>query len=77
MSDRGSLPPRVIQTLEALLTGRSVKEIAFELGLSANTVRTYVRMLHRHYNVSTQGELLAKFIAKSSNERQFASAGEL
>jgi DNA-binding NarL/FixJ family response regulator len=59
-----SLPPRMKQTLERLLTGDSEKEIAARLSVSRNTVHTYVVKLYQHYNVSSRAELLAKFLAR-------------
>jgi DNA-binding CsgD family transcriptional regulator len=54
------LPPRLAQTLEALLEGASEKQIALKLELSQHTVHNYVKALHQRFDVSSRGELLAK-----------------
>jgi DNA-binding CsgD family transcriptional regulator len=55
-----ALPPRLMQTLDELLTGKSEKEIAQKLGLSRHTVHNYVKALHQRFGVSSRGELLAR-----------------
>jgi DNA-binding CsgD family transcriptional regulator len=54
------LPPRLAQTLEALLEGLSEKQIALKLELSPHTIHNYVKALHQRFEVSSRGELLAK-----------------
>lgn len=54
------LPPRLAQTLEALLEGASEKQIAQQLNLSRHTIHNYVKALHQRFEVSSRGELLAK-----------------
>jgi DNA-binding CsgD family transcriptional regulator len=54
------LPPRLGQTLAALLDGASEKQIAMKLELSQHTVHNYVKALHQRFEVSSRGELLAK-----------------
>jgi len=56
------LAPRHTQTLERLLAGDSEKQIASLLGVSRNTVHVYVTALYRHFDVSSRGELLARFV---------------
>jgi DNA-binding NarL/FixJ family response regulator len=53
------LPPRLKQTLDALVAGRSEKEIASNLSLSRHTIHNYVKALHQRFAVSSRGELLA------------------
>jgi len=60
------LSPRHVQTLERLLAGDSEKQIAIRLQLSRNTVHVYVTALYRHFNVSSRGELLARFVRHPS-----------
>jgi DNA-binding CsgD family transcriptional regulator len=55
-----ALPPRLAQTLEELLEGKSEKEIAGKLELSRHTIHNYVKALHQRFGVSSRGELLAK-----------------
>jgi DNA-binding CsgD family transcriptional regulator len=54
------MPARCRQTLERLLAGDSEKQVAARLGVSAHTVHVYVKALHRHFGVSSRGELLAR-----------------
>jgi len=56
------LSPRHVQTLQRLLAGDSEKQIALRLGVSPHTVHVYVKGLHRHFDVSSRGELLALFV---------------
>jgi DNA-binding CsgD family transcriptional regulator len=57
-----NLPPRLRQTLERILAGDSEKQVAQRLGVSPHTVHVYVKGLYRRYNVSSRGELLARFV---------------
>jgi DNA-binding CsgD family transcriptional regulator len=54
------LPPRLKQTLDALVAGHSEKEIAAKLALSRHTIHNYVKALHHRFGVSSRGELLAR-----------------
>ena len=56
------LSPRVRQTLDGLLVGDQEKEIAARMGVSKHTVHVYVKQLYRKFNVSSRGELLARFV---------------
>jgi len=56
------LSPRMRQTLERLLAGDSEKQIAGKLGVSPHTVHVYVKELYRGFEVSSRGELLARFV---------------
>jgi DNA-binding NarL/FixJ family response regulator len=56
---RKRLSPRLRQTLNALLTGASEKEIASHLGISYYTEHEYVKELFRRFNVSSRAELMA------------------
>ena len=56
------LTPRLRQTLSCLLGGDSEKQIALKLHLSPHTIHSYVKDLHRRFNVASRGELLAKFV---------------
>lgn len=61
-----NLSRRLLQTLAALLQGCSEKQVAFQLGLSRHTVHIYVKSLYRHFNVSSRGELLARFVTQKA-----------
>lgn len=54
------LSPRERQVLELLLAGETVKETGARLKLSYRTVEGHVKALHRKFNVSSRGELLAR-----------------
>jgi DNA-binding CsgD family transcriptional regulator len=59
-----ALSPRLAQTLELLLLGRSEKEVATALGLSRHTVHVYVKGLYRRFGVSSRAELLARHLRR-------------
>ncbi|HEY3393533.1 MAG TPA: helix-turn-helix transcriptional regulator [Lacipirellulaceae bacterium] len=66
---RDGLSKRLGETLSLLLDGRSEKEVASALGLSARTVHDYVTMLYEHFEVSSRAELLAYFIRRAPVSR--------
>lgn len=66
---RDGLSRRLNQTLTLLLEGRSEKEVASALKLSARTVHDYVTMLYEHFQVSSRAELLAYFIRREPVRR--------
>lgn len=61
-ADAAHLSPRLQQTLASLLAGNSEKQAAAKMGVSPHTVHVYVKTLYRRYNVSSRGELLAKWV---------------
>jgi DNA-binding CsgD family transcriptional regulator len=67
------LSPRHVQTLMRLLAGDSEKQIARHLGVSHHTVHVYVKALYRHFDVSSRGELLARFVRLPSPTTAAAS----
>jgi DNA-binding NarL/FixJ family response regulator len=58
------LPPRMQETLDALLLGDSEKQIARKMQISQHTVHAYVKELYRRFEVCSRGELLSRFISK-------------
>ena len=62
-----ALPRRLRQTLWCLLEGDSEKQVAQRLGLSSNTVHSYVVALYRRFGVSTRSELLSKLLQRGNN----------
>jgi DNA-binding CsgD family transcriptional regulator len=46
--------------LLCLFEGDSEKQVAARLGIGRDTVHEYVRRLHRHFEASSRGELLAR-----------------
>ncbi|HSZ59213.1 MAG TPA: LuxR C-terminal-related transcriptional regulator [Tepidisphaeraceae bacterium] len=63
------LSNRHAETLERLLAGDSEKQIATRMGVSRNTVHVYVTALYRHFDVSSRGELLARFVRQPSPQK--------
>lgn len=59
------LSQREREILLMLLAGESEKEIAARLHRSVHTVHTFVGQLHRRFNVSSRGELMALFVDKA------------
>ncbi|HYE02294.1 MAG TPA: LuxR C-terminal-related transcriptional regulator [Phycisphaerales bacterium] len=59
-SEAQRLTPREELVLEHLLQGKSVRQIAEELGRSPHTVHDHVKALHRKLNASTRGALVAR-----------------
>ena len=62
------LPPRQQTVLTLLIDGKVPKEIAASLGLSVNTVRTYVRDIYAHFRVSGRPELLRRFMTGNGGD---------
>jgi len=63
------LTERQQEVLGLMMTGRSEGEIARELSRSVHTVHTYVKQLYDHFDVSSRGELMAKFIDRRALPR--------
>ena len=61
---RASLAPRARDVLDALLTGAADKEIAVRLHISPHTVRQYVKAIYRQFEVSSRGELAARWFGR-------------
>lgn len=61
----GTLTDRQRQVLARLIRGDSEKQIAFDLELGRATVHDHVLALHRHFGVSSRGELLSRFIGRA------------
>jgi DNA-binding CsgD family transcriptional regulator len=62
---RHGLPPRIRQTLDALLEGDSEKQVAARLGIHISTVHDYVKVLHARFGVQSRAELLAYFVRRA------------
>lgn len=54
------LSPRLRETLDRLMSGACLKEIASDLGISIHTARQYVKTLYRRFEVTSRAELTAK-----------------
>ena len=59
--DSEQLSEREAQVLAALAKGLIYKEIASQLGISENTVRTYINRIYEKLHVQTRTEAVAKF----------------
>jgi len=56
-----ALGPREQQVLEFLVDGLSYKEIAADLGITTNTVATYVRRIYEKLHVRSRREIIAYY----------------
>ncbi len=63
-STPSALSPRLQQTLDALMTGASEKQIASQLGISPHTTHQYVKMLFRRFRVTSRPELMALILRR-------------
>lgn len=54
---------------DRLVIGRSVKQIAEELGRSTHTVHDHIKNLHRKLGARNRGELLARALGPAPDER--------
>jgi DNA-binding CsgD family transcriptional regulator len=59
-----ALPPRARQVLRCLLEGDADKQVAHRLSVSPHTVNQYTKVIFRHFNVASRGELLARWIKR-------------
>lgn len=55
------LSPRLKQTLQLMLTDRSLKEIAGEMNLSRHTINAYQKALYERLAVNSRAGLMARF----------------
>jgi DNA-binding CsgD family transcriptional regulator len=72
-----TLPPRLKQVANLLLTAKSEKQIAFELGLSRHSIHSYVKTLYKRLNVSSRSEFIATMKPKRSSTRPRLAVQEL
>jgi DNA-binding NarL/FixJ family response regulator len=63
------LGPREQQVLKSLVDGLTYKEIAFELGITTNTVATYVRRIYEKLHVRSRREIIAYYRGDGSERR--------
>ncbi len=61
------LGPREQQVLKFLLDGLSYKEIAGELGITSNTVGTYVRRIYEKLHVRSRREIISFYKSAGDN----------
>ena len=67
-SESEHLSEREAQVLAALAKGLLYKEIGVQLGISENTVRTYVKRIYEKLHVQSRTEAVAKFRVKLPGE---------
>ena len=60
--DRPRLSQRERQVLTGLVNGESYKEIAYNLDISLDTVRTYIRRMYRKLGVHSMGEAISRAV---------------
>jgi DNA-binding NarL/FixJ family response regulator len=63
-NDEFDLTEREIDVLQALATGKIIKEIADEMNLSTNTVKFHIANTYKKLNVQSQAGAVAKGIRK-------------
>ncbi len=59
-----NLSKREQEILQLLMKGYSNKEIAYELNLSLNTIKTYMRLLMNKFNVGNRSSIIADLLKK-------------
>jgi DNA-binding NarL/FixJ family response regulator len=59
-----SLAPRELEVLQDLAVGRSYKEIADHLGVSMDTIRTYIRRLYEKLRVHSRNEAALRYLGR-------------
>lgn len=59
---RESLTPRLRETLDHLLAGRTERIIAELMGISQHTVHDHVKALYRLFKVTSRPQLLALWV---------------
>jgi DNA-binding NarL/FixJ family response regulator len=63
----GSLTPRERMIVERLARGHSCKEIADDLGVSFNTVRTHVQNIYQKLQVRSKAEAVRRVFGQGGN----------
>lgn len=64
--EAGELSARELEVLEYLAKGFLIKEIADQLGLGFDTVRTYIRRIYEKMHVHSRSQAVAKFLKSST-----------
>lgn len=62
--DKSTLSPREVETLSLIANGYTVPEAAIELGLSRQTVATYVKKIYEKLHVSNRAEATKEAIRR-------------
>ena len=66
-AEDAGLGPREQQVLKFLVDGLSYKEIAGELGITSNTVGTYVRRIYEKLHVRSRREIVVFYKSRAEN----------
>ncbi len=70
--DRGVGVPKLSKrqrlTLNLLILGRSRKQIAANMDISVHTAQDYIKDVYRHFRVSSQGELMSRFLQGNGHD---------
>lgn len=66
-SEIKKIPQRCQQVMELVAEGYSEKEIASLLNISRHTCHGHVKKLHKHFNVTTRGELIVAILKTRHN----------
>jgi DNA-binding CsgD family transcriptional regulator len=83
MSDRSTsmniteLSPRLRQTLDLLVAGDGMKQIAMKLGISHHTVNDYIKALYKRAGVGSRTELVNQFRARPTGSLALPPVVEL
>jgi DNA-binding NarL/FixJ family response regulator len=64
--ETSGLTPRELEVLHGLSCGQPYKEIASELGISLNTVRTYIQRIYEKLHVHSQTEAVMKYARRKN-----------
>jgi len=57
---------REVEVLESLIVGKSVRQIAQELGRSEHTIHDHVKALHKKLGATSRGQLIARALGHMS-----------
>ncbi|MBZ5732921.1 response regulator transcription factor [Nocardioides sp. TRM66260-LWL] len=71
----GDLSPRESEILRLIAEGRSNDEIAAELGLSINSVKTYIRQAYRKIDVVRRSQAVAWYVQHHEAEQPMEAVG--
>jgi DNA-binding NarL/FixJ family response regulator len=60
--EKGKLSPREQMVLDSLAKGMTYKQMANQLGISIDTIRTYTRRIYEKLHVQSRTEAVAKYV---------------
>ena len=62
--EKTGLSPRERMVLESMSKGLTYKQVADELGISIDTIRTHVRRIYEKLHVQSSTEAVAKYLGR-------------